>query len=349
MKTGVKGYVDTVRLAFAQPLAVELREGDLPKRIKVLNWGENPNVTGTPVVVGDALARAVKLPLYAWRRVPLDFQHNTVPGTDAYKESKEPREVAGYGDIEVIPGDGVYLTMQSWTPKGLATAHNFACVSATPCIGKAQHTPAQGNVLGITSVALCRNGAVPGMDFVDVPLSAFLPTGADDDPPPHKSKTESRDMDWKKMLIELLKLEDGAADEEIAAALKEWGARASAQPAPLAADAEMIAKAVAAAVQPLAASVAGFQGELDKRDKQAILDGAKAQGKVVALAAGVLGKMTVAELQDHVTALPVTVPLAAVTPDNVQQVPLGAGITETQRAVARQCGMDPDKVFGTKQ
>jgi len=197
-----------MRLAFARPLSAGMREGDLPKRVKVLNWGENTNATGKPVVVGDALSKAVALPMYAWRRVPLDFEHNTVPGTPAYTESKEPREVAGYGTVEVVPGDGVYLAMHSWTPKGLETAHNYACVSAAPYITERPFAEKAGNVFGITSVALCRNGAVPGMDFVDVPLSAFLPDNQEE---------EVKAMDYKLLLITLLGLDASVTDENLAA------------------------------------------------------------------------------------------------------------------------------------
>ena len=330
-----------MRLVFAQPLSAEMPKGNLPKRIKVLGWGANVNANGKPVVVGELLAQAYRLPMYAWRRVPLDFEHNTVPGTPAYLESREPREVAGYGTVDIVPGDGVYLAMSAWTPKGEETAHNYACVSATPFINPKASADKDGNVLGITSVALCRNGAVPGMDFVDVPLAAFLPVNG---------QTETHKMDYKEKLCALLGLDASATDEDITAAIDAAKSKKP-DPAPDPApeqqplSADVLAAAITKAVAPLSAQVAGFTEELAKRDRQAILNLAKAQGKVVALSASVLGKMTAEELTEHVKGLAVTVPLSARTPEGLTEVPLAAGPTEAQKAIARNMGVDPETVW----
>ena len=72
----------------------------LPRRIKVLNWGDNPNSHGKRVNVGPLFATCLNAETYPYRKVALDFEHNTFPGTAAYKESKEPRPVAGFGTIE---------------------------------------------------------------------------------------------------------------------------------------------------------------------------------------------------------------------------------------------------------
>ena len=333
-----------MRLAFAQPLSVEIREGKLPERIKVLGWGDNANVNGKKVVVGETLAKNVQLPLYAWKQVALDFEHNTVPGTPAYAETREPREVAGYGMVDIVPGDGVYLVMHSWTPKGLETAHNYACVSATPFITEGAFTAGGGNVQSVVSVALCRNGAVPGMAFVDVPLSAVIPLNVE----PH---VETKVMDWKKVIIDALGLDAGATDEEIAAALKERVAVKKEEP--LAADAAsvaaQVAEAVKAAVAPLSAQVAALAAKDGMRDKSAAVSAARMEGKAVTLSAAVLGKMTPDELAEHIKALPVTVPLTARTPEGVVEVPLSAGPTDAQRTIAMNCGADPSKVWPSKQ
>ena len=137
----------------------------LPHRIKVLNWGENPNCHGRRVNVGALFVKCLNAGTYPYRKVALDFEHNTFPGTPAYKESQEPRPVAGFGTIEAVEGDGVYLAMSSWTPEGERMAANYADVSAGAVTDK------EGNLVAVASVALCRAGAVEGMDFVEAPLS----------------------------------------------------------------------------------------------------------------------------------------------------------------------------------
>ena len=125
----------------------------LPHRIKILNWGDNPNCHGKRVNVGPLFAKCLGAATYPYRKVALDFEHNTFPGTAAYKESSEPRPVAGFGTVEVVEGKGVYLTMSAWTPEGERNAVNFADVSAGSVTDK------DGNVVAVASVALCRAGA----------------------------------------------------------------------------------------------------------------------------------------------------------------------------------------------
>ena len=142
----------------------------LPRRIRVLNWGDNPNCHGKRVNVGALFVKCLNADTYPYRKVALDFEHNTFPGTAAYKESKEPRPVAGFGTIEAVEGDGVYITMSSWTPEGEKMAANYADVSAGAVTDK------EGNLVAVASVALCRAGAVDGMDFVEAPLSGGIAT-----------------------------------------------------------------------------------------------------------------------------------------------------------------------------
>ena len=313
-----------ITLATAMPSTIEA--GKLPKRVKVLNWGQNLNARGQPVIVSDLLLANMKSPVYPFHQVPLDFEHNTTPGTTAYADSKEPRDVAGYVGFEVVPKDGVYMIMNSWTPLGLDKAHNYADVSATPLTDK------QGNVVGITSVALCRVGAVPGMEFKDVPLSALL-----------VSTNQNEEQLMREKLIAMLKLDPAATDDDIMAAL-EAAMKAPATPAPLSVD---VAALVKEAVTPLSAQIVDFKKELDKRDKDQVILSARIEGKVVTLNADAIGQLSLENLKAHVAALPVTVPLNATTPAHVAENAVSV-ITEEQRTVALNCGMDPEKVFGKK-
>jgi len=318
-----------ITLATAMPSLIEA--GKLPKRVKVLNWGENLNARGQPVIVGDMLLLNMKSPVYPFHQVPLDFEHNTTPGTTAYADSKEPRDVAGYVGFEVVPKDGVYMILHSWTPLGLDKAHNYADVSATPLCDK------QGNVVGITSVALCRVGAVPGMEFVDVPLSALL-----------VSTNIKEEQVMRDKLIAMLKelgkdVDPAATDEQLMAALKE-ALSASAAPQPLSVEVSMF---VTEALKPLSAEIGKLQLALVQRDKDMIVQSARIEGKVVTLNAEALGQLSVDALKQHVAALPVTVPLSALTPAHVPEKAVSV-ITDEQRTIALNCGLDAEMVFGKK-
>lgn len=316
-------------IALASALPSTVQPGKLPTRIKILNWGGNENAKGAKIVVGDRLIQNMKHPAYPFKVVALDFEHNTLPGTPAYAESKEPRDVAGYVSLDVVPGDGVYAVVQTWTPLGVDKAHNYLDVSATPVLDK------DGNVVAVASVALCRTGAVPGMEFKQVPLSALL-----------VSTNPNKDKLMREKLIAMLKLAPEATDDDIMAAC-EAAMKAAPAPTPLSADVQkVVSDAVTAAVTPLSTDVANFKQELLKRDKQQVISDARMEGKVVALSADAVQQLSLDALKDHVKALPVTVPLSATTPAHVQENKPGT-ISDEQRAIALSCGQDPEKVFGT--
>ena len=155
---GVMGKPDKIILLRTTGLGVTLSAdaAKLPHRIKVLNWGDNPNCHGRRVNVGELFVKCLSAETYPYRKVALDFEHNTFPGTAAYKESKEPRPVAGFGTIEAVEGDGVYICMTAWTPEGEKMAANYADVSAGAVTDK------EGNLIAVASVALCRAGPWTG-------------------------------------------------------------------------------------------------------------------------------------------------------------------------------------------
>jgi hypothetical protein len=322
----------------------------LPSRMKVLAWGENPNARRKRVFVGPRFAVALASPLYPYRKAPLDFEHNTLPGTPAYTESVEPRSIAGYTAVQVIEGDGVYITMLNWTPAGLDNAANYCDLSA------AAVTDQDGEVLAIPSVALCRCGAVEGMDFLDVPLSAdqvaVLSAAL-----PNISQTQNggSKLNWRDIIAEALGMDPKiVSDEDLSKALK--AALTKTTETTTEALNAAIDKAVSTALKPvsdqvvaLSASEKAFKGELEKRDKAAILDAAGRDGKVVALSAEAIGKLSVADLQAHTDALPVTVPLTARTPTHIKESATQAGPSDAQRAIALNCGMDAEKVFAKKE
>ena len=322
-------------------VALSADAAKLPKRIKILNWGDNPNCHGKRVNVGPLFAKCLAAATYPYRKVALDFEHNTFPGTAAYKESSEPRPVAGFGTVEVVEGKGVYLTMSAWTPEGEKMAVNFADVSAGAVTDK------DGNVVAVASVALCRAGAVDGMDFVEAPLSGGV-SSALSGIINNSEKQKGQAMDFKALLIKSLGLGDDAADEAIQAALekalKKEPVNKEEQEAAMSA---AVKEAVAEAVKPIQEQVAALSASAVAHEKQDLIAAAAREGKVIALSADALAKISVEDLQATIAKTAVTVPLNARTPGKVNENGAGGEPTEEQRMIALNCGVSPD-IFKNK-
>lgn len=346
------GKPEKVILLRTTGVAIDLSGGALgdralPRRLKVLNWGDNPNCHGKRVNVGALFVKCLNADTYPYRKVALDFEHNTFPGTAAYKESKEPRPVAGFGTIEAVEGDGVYITMSSWTPEGEKMAANYADVSAGAVTDK------EGNLVAVASVALCRAGAVDGMDFVEAPLSGSVSSALsgiiDNNPPAPQSGSGAANqkgqqaMDYKALLLKALGLGEDATDEAIQAALDAAKAARPGTEKDDAAISAAVKAAVAEAVKPINEKVAALSAAAEAHEKADLIAEAAREGKVIALGADAVGKITVEDLKATIAKTPVTVPLSAKTPGRLagdgsphQEVP------EELRQIALNCGVSPE-------
>lgn len=335
---GVMSKPDKVILLRTTGVAVALSAdaAKLPRRIKVLNWGDNPNCHGRRVNVGPLFAKCLSAAVYPYRQVALDFEHNTFPGTAAYKESREPRPVAGFGSIEVVEGRGVYLTMSSWTPEGERMAVNYTDVSAGAVTDK------DGNVVAVSSVALCRAGAVDGMDFVEAPLSGGVSSALSGII--NNNNQEGQAMDFKALLIKSLGLDDDATDEAIQAALaKALGRKPDEnQEARQAAMSAAVKAAVAEAVKPIQGQVAALSAAAVAHEKRDLVAEAAREGKVVALSADALAKLSVEDLKATIAKTAVTVPLSAKTPATVKETAPSGEVPDEFRRIALNCGVSPD-------
>ena len=314
----------------------------LPRRIKVLNWGDNPNCHGKRVNVGALFVKCLNADTYPYRKVALDFEHNTFPGTAAYKESKEPRPVAGFGTIEAVEGDGVYITMSSWTPDGEKMAANYADVSAGAVTDK------EGNLVAVASVALCRAGAVDGMDFVEAPLSGGISSALsgiinnqEGGQKPAAPIQKGNAMDYKALLLKLLGLGEDATDEAIQAALDAAGKKPTQEEQDAALSAA-VKTAVAEAVKPIEEKVAALSAAAVAHEKADLIAEAAREGKVIALGADAIGKITVDDLKATIAKTPVTVPLNAKTPTNMKENAAEGDVPEELRQIALNCGVDPE-------
>ena len=317
----------------------------LPRRIKILNWGDNPNCHGKRVNVGPLFVKCLNAAEYPYRKVALDFEHNTFPGTAAYKESKEPRPVAGFGTIEAVEGEGVFITMSSWTPEGEKMAVNFADVSAGAVTDK------EGNLIAVASVALCRAGAVDGMDFVEAPLSGSVSSALSGiinnqvgraSPAIRTNQKGQQAMDYKALLLKLLGLGEDATDEAIQAALAKAAEKKPTQEDKDAALSAAVKEAVAEAMKPIEEKVAALSAAAVAHEKADLVAEAAREGKVIALGADALEKLSVADLKATIAKTAVTVPLAAKTPANIKENKTDGEVPEEFRQIALNCGVDPE-------
>ena len=361
MKRAEKGArTETVNLRCITLAASKWLSGDtLPKELKLFKFGENPTIDG--VVRLSAQSKQL-LPLlqdkFGFDKIALDFMHNTVPGSTAYKESQEPRSVAAYGTPE-FREDGLYLAGLDWTPDGMKSARNFLDLSPVPKLND------NNEVLFLHSVALCRQGKTKGltMDGLQT-LSVELPLAMGDEANTNQDE-ETLMEKILGILREGLKLDKNASEADIQTALIALAADCAAMKTQLTTlSADLVAsKAEVAKLTTLSAKdvtlttlsakieatdgkLSTFQAELDKRDRDALLALAVSEGKVVPLTAEQIGKTDVATLREMVSKLAVTVPLSAKTPGDVKTFSAtGAGmLSEQDLRIGTQLGYTAEQI-----
>jgi phage I-like protein len=262
-----------VALSGALPFRSGGDAAGLPQRVKILSWGENVGrTTGKLIVVDEESAAALSRnqELVACERVPMDYVHQSHPGHPNYRP--DPRHSPGSGLIEVVPGDGIYLSAIEYTPNGVEHAASYQDVSAVV------HLDSKKRPLWISSVALTQTGDVAGMEFKE----AVAVLEAIQNPLP----TEDNDMDtpYKAILLKLLGLPEGATDEEI---------QAAAEP-----------KAAADDSAAMSARILNLEQHRETQERERLLDAAKAAGKVVPLSAEIIAQTPVAVLSAMIEGLP---------------------------------------------
>jgi hypothetical protein len=313
--------------------ALAVRE--LPRRLKLLNWGVNETVKG-PVTVGpQTLARlAANQARLGYDRIQIDFNHQTVPGSETYQA--DPVEVAGYGSPVVIPNDGLYLVDIEWTPAGKKYAANYHDLSPTPKLDE------RGEVVFLHSVALCRQGAVRDLTFYN---ASFLQPHASPTPMENNTPTaapEGDAVDYRGLLVALLQklgvnLPDTATDADIATMVDQFKA-----PAPNGAD-------PADPADP--GRTLGVGDRIDQIEKDSLLTLAATQGKVIPLNAEEIRATPIAVLRSMIDRLPVgTVPLAARqggNPARPHEPGRVAALTAAQKLIVKNLNVSEEKYLAT--
>lgn len=170
---------------------------ELPKRLQVGRWGTNESTKGK-VIVNERTAKILPLlqRITGYDTIALDFEHNTLPGSDAYKADKEPRKIAANGVPVVVPGEGLFVEQLDWTPEGAAAYSGKHFPDLSPAVKLED----DGTVIFMHSSALTRHGSI-------YDLKAF---SASPDP-----VDLFRTMDPKLLLLSLLGLRADASEAQI--------------------------------------------------------------------------------------------------------------------------------------
>jgi hypothetical protein len=153
----------------------------------------------------------------------------------------------------------------------------------------------------------------------------------------------------KEELVKILGLGEDATDEQIVTAIKA-GAQAIEELAKMRADDDddtaalsaAVKTAVAEAVKPIEEKVAALSAAAVAHEKADLIAEAAREGKVIALGADAVGKITVEDLKATIAKTPVTVPLSARTPAAMKDKPIDGDVPEEFRQIALNCGVDPE-------
>jgi hypothetical protein len=154
-----------------------LAAAKLPRGVKILHWGDNPSTRGNFRVGTDTLACLEENQhRLGFDRIPVDYNHSSEPSSDSYKEmlkAGRPPIIFGYGNPKVIAGQGVWLLAVDWTPAGRESALNFQDISPSLASNRS------GEVVFISSVALCTNGSLHHVTLFSAGLAGRVLLGMD--------------------------------------------------------------------------------------------------------------------------------------------------------------------------
>jgi phage I-like protein len=320
-------------LSVAAPFRRGGAEAGLPQRVRILKWGENVGrTTGARILVDEVVAEtlAANQELVAIERVPMDYEHQSVKDHPNYQP--DPRHSPGAGTIEVVVGEGVYLSRIDYSPSGLEHAPGYQDVSGVI------HLDAECRPLWISSVALTQTGDVAGMEFSEAMavLSARFNPLTSPDPQIQPAMTPA---DYRPLLLKMLKLPDDTTDEELVAAAETEG-NAPSEPqdpmTPPVAD-------TTAALSALTTRLTELEARATGSERAALVARASREGKVIPLSAELITQTSVAVLTAMVDALPAgEVPLDA-TQRKVAPADSTAALSADESHAAKLLGLSPEQ------
>jgi phage I-like protein len=297
-------------------------QAELPARILVGKWGRNPSVKGD-YLINEVTVRALPAALKQvnFDTVALDFEHNTVPGSPAYKAEQEPRRVAAHGTLSVVPGEGLYFQPATWTPEGKTAVHGGHFPDLSPAI----ITNDAGEVVFVHSVALCRQGATEGL-ALDLHSAGLATLSAQPSSPSAMDK-------YKALLLTLLALPETADDAAIETAAKGMASKVD--------GAAKAAEAATAQVKTMSADLASLKDLVTGGERQRLINEATAAGKLVLNS---VAELPIDSLKKVLAELPAgVVPLERRTPEGIKthSSDVVSGDSAVEAEVARQLGIKP--------
>jgi phage I-like protein len=288
---GVIGTEPTYTLHTLRVATDALKGEALPNRIKLLAWGDNKAADGGLYHLGarsaELLPRLQKE--YGYEEIALDYEHNTVPGSPEYQRSQEPRPVAAFGTLSVVPGDGLFMDITRWTPSGKTEAPNFADLSPSLM------TDPSGEVIFLHSAALTRNGAVEGLKLQLNSAQLRKYVMPENTPP----AAPAADQITVAELAPALGLDATADKAAVLGKLKILSAGPD-------------LSALDARIKAIESARAGDSAAAEGRERDALVTQASREGKIIPLSADALKLVPVVALKEIVEKLP------------KGQVPLGA-------------------------
>lgn len=179
----------------------KIEAGALPKRLVVAPWGSHSTAKGQITINERTVAH---LPGNQARsnfdRIALDFNHNTVPGSESYRG--EPAKIAAHGTPRVQAGEGISMEALDWTPEGREFVGGNHYIDLSPTL----QLNAAGEAVFIHSAAVCRQGAIPGLA-----LFAADPLG----------RAYAEDGALKELLAMVLGIPASSSEDEIKAAARQ--------------------------------------------------------------------------------------------------------------------------------
>lgn len=270
-------------LALSSPSKIEAGK-DLPDRILLVPWGTTQTNQGVVICNATTLSQLPANQAAVKRdRVAIDFQHSTVEGSKWYKG--EPAKVAAFASLEVIEGQGIFLTDIEWTAEG----KEFAAGGHYPDLSPALVTNPDGEVILIHSAGLVRQGELDGITLFSAEALQLISTNtAKEDP-------------MKDILIKLLGLPADSTEAQIQTAAAAFQAKTTSFDPDI--------KALAARIKSIEDNQAIILAAGEQSERDNLVRTATAQGKVIPLSAEDIKATPVKILSAMIEKLPVTVPL----------------------------------------
>jgi len=314
---------------------------NLPKKLKLLNWGSNQTIKG-PVIVGEETVKqlSVNQAKLGYDRIALDFNHQSVPGSDTYE--KDPLEVAAYGTPVVIPGDGLYLENIEWTPAGEKFAANYHDLSPTPKLD------ARGEVIFLHSVALCRQGAVKDLSFYNASFLTPMSTTA-----PASTEASTTAVDYKGLLVSLLQklgvqVPDAPSDSDIASMVDQFKVPEKKVAAADDDNATNTTMTMTPGEKALLARLQKLEDGQSDGERAGLLTLAASHGKVIPLSAEQIKLVPISALKELVEKLPAgTVPLNSTRTGGAQ--PGIVALTAEEKTIIRNLGIKEEDYVKQKK